>query len=127
MISPFCVCLCVSPNNFWTNWHIFVNFGKDVVPLRVTSIIWFLIPYIQADVQTPDVDAKFCRSQRGTVKCYMMIYLERMNNFNKTIFVRNQKYERGFRLEFKIRIIFFYEDYTRTVAITGRQMTIGRL
>jgi hypothetical protein len=38
------VCICVSPaNNFWTDWWIFMTFGRQVMPLKVTSTPHFLI------------------------------------------------------------------------------------
>jgi hypothetical protein len=44
-----------------------------------------------------------------------------VKNFNKTISVRNQKYERGRRLKFKIHILI-YGDNTVTVV---RQVKFG--
>jgi hypothetical protein len=36
-ILSVCPSVCVPPNNFWTSWQIFMKFGREVIPLKVTS------------------------------------------------------------------------------------------
>jgi hypothetical protein len=54
-----------------------------------------------ADVQTSEVNAKLTPLRLGSIQFCMMIDLQKMNNFNITIFVR-KKYERGRRFKFTI-------------------------
>jgi hypothetical protein len=46
-----------------------MKFGREVMPLKMTSTPYFLIPYLQlfkmADVQTSEVDAKFAPGNVG--------------------------------------------------------------
>jgi hypothetical protein len=43
-----CVCVCVFPaNNFWTDRCIFMKFGRQVMPLKMTSMPHFLISQSQ--------------------------------------------------------------------------------
>jgi hypothetical protein len=47
-IQLLSICLCAPPsNNFWTNQSIFIKFRREVVPLKVTSMTYFLILWLQ--------------------------------------------------------------------------------
>jgi hypothetical protein len=80
------------------------------MPLKVTSTLYFLIPYLQpfqnGGRSNFSGGCKTCTSQRGTMKFCILIDLRRMNNFYKTIFVKNKKYEHGGRLNVKIHSLF---------------------
>jgi hypothetical protein len=84
---PVCLSVCVPPppNNFWTNWYIFIKFSREVMPLKVTSTPYFLIPYLQP-LQNGGRShfwggCKTCTSQHGAMQFCILIDLQRMNNF----------------------------------------------
>jgi hypothetical protein len=78
-----CVCLSVPPNKFWTSW--FMKFSREVMPLKVTSTPYFLIPYLQPFQNGARSNFwggyKTCTSQRGTMTFCILIDLQRVNNF----------------------------------------------
>jgi hypothetical protein len=61
------------------------------------------------DVQTSHVNAILAPLNIGPWNFVCSQFFKGQTTFNKTIFIRNQKYERGGRLKIKIRI-FIYED-----------------
>jgi hypothetical protein len=85
--QPVCpsLCLCVPPNNFWTNRSIFMKFSRKVMSLKVTPTPYLLIPYLQAFQNGGRSNfwggCKTCTSQRGNIKFCILINLQRMNNF----------------------------------------------
>jgi hypothetical protein len=92
----------------------------------VTSTSCILILQLQPfqnDVHSNFWDGcKTCTRQCGTMRFCMILDFQRMNNFNKIIFVRNKKYEHGGRLKVKIHILF-YRGNSWIVAL--RQMKFG--
>jgi hypothetical protein len=96
------------------------------MPLKVTSTPYFLIPYLQAFQNGGRLNfwggCKTCTSQRGTIKCCVLIDFQGWTSFNETIFVKNKKYEHGGRFNVKIHSLFC-GDNSWTVAL--RQMNFG--
>jgi hypothetical protein len=99
MRSPVCLSVCPSvcvspPNNFWTNWYIFVKFSRKVMSLKVTSKPYFLIPYLQPLQNGGRSNfwggCRTCTSQRGTMKFCILTNLQRMNNFQWDHFSQKQ-------------------------------------
>jgi hypothetical protein len=81
------------------------------MPLKVTSTLYILIPYIQAFQNGGHSNfcggCKTCTNQRGTMKFCILIDLQRMNNFLIRPFLsKTKKYEHGGRLNVKIHSLF---------------------
>jgi hypothetical protein len=75
-----------------------------------------------ADVQISEVDAKFAPVNVGKWNFVYWQLFKGSTTFNKTIFVKNKKYEHGGHLNVKIHSLFC-GDNSWTIAL--RQMNFG--
>jgi hypothetical protein len=97
--------------------------------IEVTSTPYFLIPYLQpfqkADVQTSEVDAKLAPFHVGPWNFAYDRYSKDKQLLEKTIFVKNKKYEHGARLNVKIHGLFC-GDNSWTVVLRQMNFSIVR-
>jgi hypothetical protein len=107
MISPSCLCVCLpvclSPCQLLNKSVDFIKFYREYVPL-VTSISRFK-PVDLAILKLLRSLKNFGESTRDREMLYSGRFW-RMDTFNKTISVKDQKYENGEWLNFKIHILF---------------------
>jgi hypothetical protein len=106
--SPLCLSVRVSLNNFWTNYLFYWNSVGRSCQMKVTSAQFFSISWHQPFQNGARSNVwggwKTYTSQQGNIKFCMLIDFKRWTSFNKTIFVKTQKYES------RDRYLFYGDD-----------------
>jgi hypothetical protein len=118
-----CPSVCHPPQTLWPNYLHEIK--QQVMPM-ITSRPHFLIPWLQPFLNgrhwTSEVGAKLAPVNMGPWCFVCWQIFTRWTTFNKTVFVKNQKYESGNWLKVKIHILFCGHK-SQTVAL--RQMKSG--
>jgi hypothetical protein len=132
MRSPVCLSVCLSvrldpPNNFWTNWQIFIKFSREVIAIEddLDAVLFNPVPSTIPKWQTFKL-LRWMQNLHQSTSEHEILYTDGSSKDEQLLmrpfFVKNKKYEHGGQLNVKIHSLFC-GDNSWTVVLT--QMNFG--